>query len=34
MAENPMYSSSLQMSKVLMNKILYKVQEETNKLLM
>ena len=34
MAENPMYSSSLQMSKELMNKILYKVQEETNKLLM
>ena len=34
MAENPMYSSSLQMSKELMNKILCKVQEETNKLLM
>ena len=34
MAENPIYSSSLQMSKKLMNKILYKVQEETNKLLM
>jgi len=34
MAENPMYSSSLQMSKELMNKIFYKVQEETNKLLM
>jgi len=34
MAENPIYSSSLQMSKELMNKILYKVQEETNKLLM
>ena len=34
MAENPMYSSSLQMSKELMNKILHKVQEETNKLLM
>ena len=34
MAENPMYSSSLQMSKELMNKILYKLQEETNKLLM
>ena len=34
MAENPMYSSSLQMSKELMNKILYKVQEEANKLLM
>ncbi|MDC3195086.1 FAD-dependent monooxygenase [Flavobacteriaceae bacterium] len=34
MAENPIYSSSLQMSKELMNKILHKVQEETNKLLM
>jgi len=34
MAENPIYSSSLQMSKELMNKIFYKVQEETNKLLM
>ena len=34
MAENLMYSSSLQMSKELMNKILCKVQEETNKLLM
>ncbi len=34
MAENPMYSSSLQMSKELMNKILHKVKEETNKLLM
>ena len=34
MAENPIYSSSLKMSKELMNKIFYKVQEETNKLLM
>jgi kynurenine 3-monooxygenase len=34
MAKNPMYSSSLQMSKELMNKILHKVQEETSKLLM
>ena len=34
MAENPKYSSSLKMSKELMNKIFYKVQEETNKLLM
>ena len=34
MAENPIYSSSLKMSKELMNKILCKVQEETNKLLM
>ncbi|MDA9584399.1 FAD-dependent monooxygenase [Flavobacteriaceae bacterium] len=34
MAENPIYSSSLQISKELMNKIFYKVQEETNKLLM
>ena len=34
MAENPIYSSSLQISKELMNKILHKVQEETNKLLM
>ena len=34
MAENPIYSSSLKMSKELMNKNFYKVQEETNKLLM
>ncbi|MDC3366508.1 FAD-dependent monooxygenase [Flavobacteriaceae bacterium] len=34
MAENPIYSSSLKMSKELVNKIFYKVQEETNKLLM
>ena len=34
MAENPIYSSSLKMSKELMNKIFYKLQEETNKLLM
>ena len=34
MAENPIYSSSLKMSKELINKIFYKVQEETNKLLM